>query len=38
MYNVDRLNANQKYFEKSLRNYQITDDIANQLGFPSRLT
>lgn len=38
MYNVDRLNANQKYLQKSLRNYQITDDIANQLGFPSQLT
>lgn len=38
MYNVDRLNANQKYLEKSLRNYQITDDIANKLGFPSQLT
>jgi hypothetical protein len=38
MYNVDRLNTNQKYLEKSLRNYQLTDQIANQLGFPSQLT
>lgn len=38
MYNVDRLNANQKYLEQSLRNYKLTDDIANSLGFPSQLT
>lgn len=29
MYNVDRLNTNQKYLEKSLRNYKLTDDVAN---------
>lgn len=29
MYNTDRINANHKYLEKSLRNYQLTDQIAN---------
>jgi hypothetical protein len=38
MYNVDRLNTNQHYLQKSLMNYKLTDDIANQLGFPSQLT
>ena len=37
MYNTDRLNANNKYLQESLKNYKLTEQIANQLGFPNQL-
>ena len=38
MYNHNRLAANHKYLQKSMENYEITEQAAQELGFPPQLT